>query len=149
MADDLRVERGPDGPHSWTVRTSDGATATRRPVMAALDEHGNVWLWMDGRSHVVPAPRSPAPAAGGRQRPGPAPDALVAPMPATVVRVSVTRGDRVDTGDTLLLLEAMKMEMPLRAPRSGVVAEVRCAAGDLVQPGVPLVVLEDEPDDDA
>ncbi len=70
-------------------------------------------------------------------------------MPATVTRVAVTTDDRVRAGDTLLLLEAMKMEVPLRAPHDGVVADVRCAVGDLVQPGVPLVVLHEGTDDDA
>lgn len=65
----------------------------------------------------------------------------MSPMPATVTRVLVARGDAVQAGDILLLLEAMKMEVPLRAPHDGRVDEVRCRVGDLVPPGVPLVVL--------
>ena len=69
-------------------------------------------------------------------------DALSAPMPATVVRVEVKPGDAVAAGDLVVLLEAMKMELPLRAPRAGIVARVNCRAGELVQPGTPLVDLE-------
>ena len=66
-------------------------------------------------------------------------DALYAPMPATVVRIAVKAGDTVTRGDTLLVLEAMKMELPIRAPRDMVITAVHCREGDLVQPGVALV----------
>jgi acetyl/propionyl-CoA carboxylase alpha subunit len=68
-------------------------------------------------------------------------DALSAPMPATVVRINVAAGDTVKDGDVLVLLEAMKMELPVRAPRDGVVARVNCRPSELVQPGEPLVEL--------
>ena len=66
----------------------------------------------------------------------------MAPMPATVVKVLVGPGQSVAEGDTVLVLEAMKMELPIRAPRAGLIAAVHCAQGDLVQPGVALVDLE-------
>ena len=55
--------------------------------------------------------------------------------------ISVTPGDRVARGDTLIVLEAMKMELPLKAPVDGVIAAIACQVGDLVQPGIPLVEL--------
>jgi acetyl/propionyl-CoA carboxylase alpha subunit len=64
------------------------------------------------------------------------------PMAATVVRVAVAPGARVSAGDTLVVLEAMKMELPIRAPRDGVVRSVHCAEGQLVQPDMLLVELE-------
>ena len=67
---------------------------------------------------------------------------MTAPMPATVVKVLVEPGQAVAEGDTVLVLEAMKMELPIRAPRAGVVKAVHCAQGELVQPGVALVELE-------
>ena len=69
--------------------------------------------------------------------------ALAAPMPATVVAINVVPGQRVRTGEMLILLEAMKMELPIKAPRDGIVAGVGCAVGELVQPGVPLVELSE------
>ncbi len=66
---------------------------------------------------------------------------LMAPMPATVVRIHATVGQKVARGETLLVLEAMKMELPVRAPADGAVTAVNCAEGDLVQPGVPLIEL--------
>ncbi len=67
---------------------------------------------------------------------------LSAPMPATVVRVDAAPGDTVRRGDTLVILEAMKMELPVRAPADGTVKAVHCKPGDLVQAGVPLIEVE-------
>jgi 3-methylcrotonyl-CoA carboxylase alpha subunit len=60
-------------------------------------------------------------------------------MPATVLRIQTAPGAVVKKGDTLIVLEAMKMEMPLRAPQDGTVAAVHCTEGQLVQPEVTLV----------
>ena len=67
--------------------------------------------------------------------------AVVAPMPATVIKVLVSVGQSVKKGDTLVVLEAMKMELPIRATGDAVVAVVRCAQGDLVQADAMLVEL--------
>ena len=66
----------------------------------------------------------------------------MSPMPATVVDVRATVGQTVAEGETVIVLEAMKMELPIKAPRGGVVKAVHCAKGDLVQPGVSLLELE-------
>ena len=66
-------------------------------------------------------------------------------MPATVAAVLVQPGAVVAAGDTLVRLEAMKMELAIRAPAAGRVAAVDCRAGELVQPGRPLVTLEPRP----
>ena len=63
----------------------------------------------------------------------------MAPMPATVIKVQVAAGDAVKKGDVVVLLEAMKMELPLRAEADGTVKRVLCKAGELVQPDVPLI----------
>jgi biotin carboxyl carrier protein len=67
---------------------------------------------------------------------------LSAPMPATVTRVLVTAGSQVNKGDTVLVLEAMKMELPIRSMGSGTVKAVRCREGDLVTADQTLVELE-------
>ncbi len=69
---------------------------------------------------------------------------LEAPMPGKVVAISVSVGDRVSAGDALLVVEAMKMEHPVRAPRDGVVSALNAAVGDMVSPGASLISLEDE-----
>ena len=69
-------------------------------------------------------------------------DAFTPPMSATVVRIAVKPGDAVKDGDVLIALEAMKMELPIRAPRDGVVRAVNCRQGELVQPGDVLLELE-------
>jgi biotin carboxyl carrier protein len=59
-----------------------------------------------------------------------------------VVRVEVRVGDTVRRGDTVIILEAMKMELPVRAPADGRVTAVHCQPGDLVQPGTALIEIE-------
>jgi 3-methylcrotonyl-CoA carboxylase alpha subunit len=68
-------------------------------------------------------------------------DSLAPLMSATVVKIHVRPGDRVQEGDTLVTLEAMKMEMAIRAPRAGVIAAVHCSEGTLAPVGQPVVTL--------
>ena len=66
-----------------------------------------------------------------------------APMPGVVLKILVRQGDVVAKGAPLLILEAMKMEHQITAPKDGKVAAVNCTEGELVQPGVDLVTMED------
>jgi acetyl/propionyl-CoA carboxylase alpha subunit len=68
--------------------------------------------------------------------------ALTAPMPATVIKVQVKPGDAVKKGDIVVVLEAMKMELPVRALGDGVVAAVCCREGELVQADAALVEFQ-------
>jgi len=66
---------------------------------------------------------------------------LVAPLPGRIVHVAVRPGDRVEKGDTLLVIEAMKMENEFKSGAAGTVAEVRVAPGQAVNGGDVLVVI--------
>jgi 3-methylcrotonyl-CoA carboxylase alpha subunit len=115
----------------------------RRRLFVAVDGPTR-WVFYQGRTYLL----EQVDAAGSESSKGRtgfrgskvhAASALSAPMPATVLRIQTTPGSVVKKGDTLLVLEAMKMELPLRAPQDGVVSAVHCAEGQLVQPGVTLV----------
>lgn len=67
-----------------------------------------------------------------------------AEMVANVLEVSVAAGDRIAIGETLLLLESMKMEIPVLAEISGEVLEVAVAVGDVIQEGDPLVLIDEQ-----
>ncbi len=71
--------------------------------------------------------------------------AVQAPLPANVWQVLVKDGDEVIAGDKLVILEAMKMEIPLTAAASGRVTSVLCAPGKLVSPGQALCLLKEHP----
>ena len=117
-------------------RVDDG---TRRWTVAVAGPPDARWVFVNGRVAIVDA----APEAPGRGRKaGSGHDSMAAPMPATVVTILVEPGATVAKGDTLIVLEAMKMELPVRAPRDGVVKTVACRTGELVQPGVNLLEFE-------
>ena len=67
---------------------------------------------------------------------------ILAEMVANVIVVEVAVSDRISAGDTVCLLESMKMEIPVLAERAGTVAEVAVAEGDVVQEGDVLLVLD-------
>ena len=69
------------------------------------------------------------------------PAALKAPMPGRVVKLLVKVGDRLQSGQAAVVVEAMKMENELRAPRAGSVHEVRCAEGEAVEAGQDLLLI--------
>jgi biotin carboxyl carrier protein len=116
------VYRVDDGRRTWTV--------------AVAGPPENRWVWVDGHVARLEPPQA------GRSRGRAASAELSAPMPATVVKLMVDVGATVKRGDTLLMLEAMKMELPIRSPRDGRVTKINCTAGELVQPGVHLIDIE-------
>ena len=127
----VEIERAGEG--AWRVTDASGRSTL---VHVALSREG-CWVHVDGDVFVFDAGRDP-----GRPRVAAAPDALLsAPMPATVMAIVAPVGTPVEEGDVLLLLEAMKMELPVRAPRAGTVTAVHCREGQIVQPGVALVEL--------
>ncbi len=67
---------------------------------------------------------------------------VVAEMVANVWKVLVSQGDRVEAGDTICILESMKMEIPVEADAAGEVLEIRVAEGDTVQEGTVIAVIE-------
>ena len=66
---------------------------------------------------------------------------LVAPMPGVVLEIKVSSGDSVSAGDTLLTIEAMKMEHHVKAPYEGTVAEILVSENQQLDNGVPLLVI--------
>jgi biotin carboxyl carrier protein len=118
-------------------------TAGGREVVYVARSASDTWAWWNGRLFHSTGPRADQP-----RRPAPpgaagiASQSLTAPMPATVIKVLIAAGDRVKSGDTVVLLEAMKMELPVRALGPGTVKSVHCRAGDLVAADQELVEIE-------
>jgi len=79
---------------------------------------------------------------GGDRDAGSGPRMIVAPMPGRIVKVLVKPDERVSARQPLVVVEAMKMENELRAPRGGTIAEVRVSEGASVEANAVLVVLE-------
>jgi len=67
---------------------------------------------------------------------------VLAHITGTVWKIEVRQGDRVAEGDTVVILESMKMEMPVESPAAGTVVEIKTAEGAAVEEGAVLLVLE-------
>ena len=126
------VEATADG----VVRVSGEKTVTA--WVAAAD--GVRWVYLDGIVHEIP---DPSEASAPRRRGSSHQTPTSAPMPATVRKLLVQTGDAVKPGDVLIVLEAMKMELPVRAGVSGIVKAIHCREGELVQPGVTLIDIDE------
>jgi biotin carboxyl carrier protein len=114
----------------------DGAIVSPAAHAFALAAGDKRWVFLDGDVYEFEVQRV------GRRKATAHHSSLTAPMPATVTRINVTVGATVSKGDTLLVLEAMKMELPVRAPSGGIVSVIACREGELVQPGVALIELD-------
>ncbi|MEO1611291.1 MAG: biotin/lipoyl-containing protein, partial [Pseudomonadota bacterium] len=112
-----------------------------RVFTARAARHGEkITVFMDGAAHefAVPDPL----AVGGEAAGGG--DIVLSPMPGLVKSMTAEAGAAVAKGDALCVMEAMKMEHTLKAPRDGVVAAVSASAGDQVEEGAILIKLEPE-----
>jgi biotin carboxyl carrier protein len=118
---------------AWRVTEPSGST---RLVHVASSREGH-WIHVDGDVFLMQSGHADPPVGSATDLLG----GLTAPMPATVLSIVAPAGTHVATGDVVLILEAMKMELPIRAPREGTVAAIHCTEGQLVQPGIALVEI--------
>jgi len=123
--------------HGWTDSSIDLEVDGQRGTARITLDGDDLYLSIgSSTAHLVVVPRfappEPASVAGG----------FTAPMPGVVLDVRVHAGQAVTQGQTLVVLEAMKMEHHMAAPADGTVAEVRVAAGDQVANGALLLVFE-------
>jgi biotin carboxyl carrier protein len=108
-------------------------------VVYVAGSAGSRWVFWNGRIYseqVENTPQKTGAESGYISR------TLTAPMPATVLKVNVKAGDAVKKGDVVVLLEAMKMEMPVRAEANAIVALVHCREGELVNAESPLLEFQ-------
>jgi len=120
---------------------TDGAGMTEidgRGMRADIMSHpSGVTVFLDGADYRFGLPDPVAPSTEGAGG-----DVVLAPMPGAVKSVTAQVGQSVSKGDALTILEAMKMEHTLIAPRDGVIADVAVTEGDQVEDGAVLITLE-------
>jgi biotin carboxyl carrier protein len=139
----VEYERSRDGVVRVGGRVANLANGTievdGRSTAVQLNRSPDAW-WVHGPwGDVEVTERSPFPSTEIEEASG----SLHAPMPGSVVSVDVAVGDEVKKGQTLVVLEAMKMEHPIGSPDDGVVSEIKVSAGDQVERGALLVVVEE------
>lgn len=98
---------------------------------------GVYYVWIDGRTFTLRQKEERARRRAGERAAG----TLAASMPGQVIAVPVTPGQQVSRGQTLVVLEAMKMEQRIAAPEDGAVAVLHCRVGDVVERGQVLVEI--------
>ena len=87
---------------------------------------------------AAPVAAAPAPAAAGALAAG---EVVKAPMPGNILKINVAQGQKVNEGDCIIVLEAMKMENEIVATKSGTIAQIVVAKGATVDTGAPLAVI--------
>ena len=93
---------------------------------------------------AAPSAAVPGPDHGAAPRPLASGEGSVkAPMPGVILKVLVDEGDTVNAGDTVMVIEAMKMENDIKAPRSGTVKKIMVGPGDSVNTGDPVMLIAD------
>ena len=143
MADETLVTEIAAG----TFRVEHGGT---RDIVYVAGSAGDRWAFWNGRVFrsrdasvgTDAGPHQPTGMWAGPYHVRQARQSLSAPMPAKVSKVLASAGSSVTKGDTLLVLEAMKMEWPIRALADGTITAIHCREGQLVQPDQVLIDLE-------
>jgi acetyl/propionyl-CoA carboxylase alpha subunit len=107
----------------------------RKYRVPALKSRGRLWFHWQGETHVVDLSEGTRRAGGEKAGTG----VIAAPMPGKITRVSVKKGDAVNKGQALIVMEAMKMEYTLESDRDGKVSEISVQAGAQVGLGEVLV----------
>uniref|UniRef100_UPI0040576F43 biotin/lipoyl-containing protein n=1 Tax=Alistipes sp. TaxID=1872444 RepID=UPI0040576F43 len=108
-------------------------SAPKKPHVVAVPQAATD-ISVTPKTPIATKPAAAAPAAGGLK--------VACPLPGTVLSINVKEGDTVAAGQTLLVLEAMKMENNIDAERGGVVKQVLVSAGATVMEGDVLLVIE-------
>ena len=125
------------------MRIADGVVRVefeeRTEIVYVAGPPDDRWAFWNGRVYRFGGEQ---PGSSSRRRQAAIRMDVTAPMPALIVTIKVREGDTVQNGDTLLVLEAMKMELPIRAPGNGRVRAIRCREGELVKGDAVLVELE-------
>ena len=122
------------------------ATVNGKNVAVQLNASGDAYTaTVNGKSFTVKvaegtvAPAAAAaPAASGNAVP------LPSPLPGTVVKIAVAEGDEVAEGDVILVIEAMKMETEIKAPKAGIVREISVTQSQVVAAGDTLAMIEEK-----
>jgi biotin carboxyl carrier protein len=129
-----------DGDGGYAIPGVGGVALDTRAVVARAGNH--VWVHLDGRAFEL-VWRDPVTHYAGEAG-GAAADAARAPMPGSVVSLSVAPGDPVKCGDTLLIIESMKLETAIKAPRDGLVGALHVTLGQTFERDTLLVSLMEE-----
>ena len=127
---------------NWADGILTLAHAGQIEMRVARLHNGSVTLWRDGNARRIEVLTPEEALLGAPSDTASDTSAITAPMPGLIVDVRVSPGDTVAAGDTILVLEAMKLLQNLKSPRNASVLEVRHQAGDTVDGGAILVTFE-------
>jgi biotin carboxyl carrier protein len=127
------------------LRTVKLGTHVYRVIVRRQPGKGRYTLWVDGNrfeAEVLDERTRAIRDISAVNAPPAGPAPILAPMPGLIIRINVSQGDRIEVGDGVVVMEAMKMENELRATTAGVVKNVTVKVGTAVEKGTLLVELE-------
>lgn len=137
---ELTLERDEDTPSSLTLTIAEkryrvelDSIDQRTPLTVKVNNTPFTVQLQEPAKRIASPPTMPTVAKTGKRRKAITEGAVIAPMAGKIVSVNVQKGDAVNVGDTVCILEAMKMENELRAPKEGVIKKVHVSAGSNVE----------------
>jgi biotin carboxyl carrier protein len=136
---DLVIREISDG----TYLVLDGSDIYKCRIESKRETHNSLGVVLRGRSYdvtVIDPKRLRSGQSSGAHDHGSA--RIISPMPGKIVKVLVAEGDDVDVGDGIVVVEAMKMQNEMKAPKAGVVVSLHTEAGATVNAGDVLAVIE-------
>jgi biotin carboxyl carrier protein len=137
---DVEVIRVGDGRIDLHInRLNDPLSASQSVTAYVSSDNAKRWVTVNGQTFLLTKSSGARKGGGGHHH---AAGELTAPMPGQVRAVNVGEGDAVTKGQTLLLLEAMKMEIRIQAPRDGVISSVQVKQGQTVEREQVLIAME-------
>ena len=151
----IRIDRGRSGDYKAIIGENEYAfnasnispnefsilsgNKNMKVFVAESDDH--IFVHIGGKIMQLKKPNMNSIGIGGPGAEFGAKDEISTPMPGKIVKILVSEGDKIETGQSLLIVESMKMENEIKSPTDGEVISVNFSDGDLVEPGQIIIKL--------
>ena len=130
-------EKEVENPHAFEIDARPNRIWVDNELAHVVKVGDDWWIHLDGAIHIVSIDEQGAGSGGDS-------DGMVAPMPGKVLEILCAEGDLVEEGQTLIVMEAMKMEHRIAATEAGTIAAIYHSVGEQVDAGATLIDIDSD-----